>query len=125
MVFSASASPACAAAAMAALQIVVDEPERRDELQTCVARLRDGLRSMNLEVGEAPAAIVPIFVRDDLKTLGLWRSLFDSGLYLNPAIPPAVEPGSALLRASCMATHTAAHVDEALAIFERQVSLGN
>jgi 8-amino-7-oxononanoate synthase len=124
MVFSASASPACAAAAMAALQVIVEEPERRTELRASVARLRDGLRSMNLEVGDSPAAIVPIFVRDDWKALALWRSLFDSGLYLNPAIPPAVEPGSALLRASCMATHTSAHIDQALAILEHQASPG-
>jgi 8-amino-7-oxononanoate synthase len=122
MVFSASASPACVAAATAALQVIVEEPERRDHLRASVARLRDGLRRMNLEVGDSPAGIVPIFVRNDWKALAVWRSLFDSGLYVNPAIPPAVEPGSALLRASCMATHTAAHIDKALAVFGHQAS---
>lgn len=122
MVFSASASPACTAAAAAALRVIAKEPERRALLRNSVDRLRDGLRGMSLEVGDSPAAIVPIFIRDDRKVLGLWRSLFDSGLYVNPAIAPAVEPGSALLRASCMATHTAAHVDQALAIFEQHTS---
>jgi 8-amino-7-oxononanoate synthase len=117
VVFSASAAPASVAAASAALQIIAEEPARRARLRERVTQLRDGLRAMNLEVGDSPAGIVPIFIRDDISVLRLWRDLFDAGLYVNPAISPAVEPGSALLRASCMATHTDADVRQAIEIF--------
>ena len=65
--------------------------------------------------GPAPA---PNFLRtivgEDMRLAMFWRRLFDAGLFTNPAVAPAVEPGRALLRTSCIATHTAEHVDRAL-----------
>jgi 8-amino-7-oxononanoate synthase len=63
--------------------------------------------------------IVPVLVGDDWKAVLLWKALYDSGVYVNVAIYPAVQRGGALLRTSVMATHERNHLDQALAVFER------
>ena len=52
----------------------------------------------------------------DMSVVGMWQACFDAGLYTNPAVSPAVDPGRGLLRTSCMATHTADQVDRAVEI---------
>ena len=56
---------------------------------------------------------------DDWKAVFLWKSLYESGVFVNVAIHPAVSPGGALLRTSVMASHERATLDEALAVFAR------
>ncbi|HXP37580.1 MAG TPA: aminotransferase, partial [Solirubrobacteraceae bacterium] len=63
--------------------------------------------------------IVPVLVGDDWKAAVLWRALYDEGVFTNVAVHPAVPPGGALLRTSVMATHDAATLDRALAVFGR------
>jgi 8-amino-7-oxononanoate synthase len=63
--------------------------------------------------------IVPVLVGDDWKAALLWRALYDEGVFVNTALHPAVPPGGALLRTSVMATHDAATLDRALAVFDR------
>jgi 8-amino-7-oxononanoate synthase len=61
--------------------------------------------------------VVPIVVGDDFKALFLWRALYDSGVYVNLMVHPAVPPAGALLRMSVMATHESSTLDAALEIF--------
>jgi 8-amino-7-oxononanoate synthase len=116
MVFSASIPPASAAAALAALEVIEGEPGLRAQLWRVVARWRAGVEALGLDIGPTVSQIVPILVKDDLKLAFFWRRLFDLGLYVNAAVSPAVEPGRALVRSSCIATHTDEHVERALAI---------
>jgi 8-amino-7-oxononanoate synthase len=122
MIFSAAMPAPSAAAALAALRIVQAQPGPRARLRRAVLALRDGLRSAGFPAGDAEAAIVPIEVGAEIETLRLWRRLFDEGFYANPAIPPAVEPGRSLLRASCTADHTSEHIREAVGMFRRVAS---
>lgn len=119
MVFSASIPPASAAAALAALDVIESEPERRQHLWKIVAAWKSGLESLGMDTGATATQIVPIIVGDDMKLAFFWRRMFDYGLYANAAVPPAVDPGRALIRSSCIATHTEEHLDRALAIVER------
>ena len=123
MIFSAAMPAASAAAALAALRVVQAQPVLRGRLRKAVLALRDGLRSAGFATGDAEAAIVPIEVGAEIETLRLWRRLFDEGFYANPAIPPAVEPGRSLLRASCTADHTSEHIREAVGM-SRRVAAG-
>jgi 8-amino-7-oxononanoate synthase len=116
MVFSAAIPPASAGAALAALEIFKTEPERREALWRNVARWREGLLGLGLDLGTSNTQIVPVIVGEDMKLAVLWRRLFDAGLFTNPAVSPAVEPGRALLRTSCIATHAPADVDRAIDI---------
>jgi 8-amino-7-oxononanoate synthase len=114
--FTASAVPAAIGAALAALRIV-----RSDEGPQLFARvldnaryLRDGLRDLGFQTGDAQATVVPVVVGDDWKAVLLWRALYDAGVYVNVALHPAVPPAGALLRTSVMATHDRETLDTAL-----------
>jgi 8-amino-7-oxononanoate synthase len=119
LIFSASMPPSAVATVLACLEIIEAEPERRQVLLRNAAYLRDGLRSLGFDVGGAPTPIVPVATGDLERTLGLWRAVFDAGVFVNPVLPPAVPDGSCCLRASVMATHTAAQLDFVLDAFGR------
>jgi 8-amino-7-oxononanoate synthase len=117
MIFSASLPPASTAAALAALDVLEREPEMVDRLRELGAHWRDGLREMGIDVGHSATPIVPVKVGDEYTTLIFWKGLLEEGLYTNPVIYPAVPMREAMLRTSCMATHTPEMVDEALEHF--------
>jgi 8-amino-7-oxononanoate synthase len=131
-IFSASAVPAAVGAALAALRVIrSDGPELFASLLGNAEYLREGLRSLGLQVVEpgtlpdgsiATTPVVPVVVGDDWQAVLLWKALFDAGVYTNVAIHPAVPPGGALLRTSLMATHERAHLDQALAIVEKTIA---
>lgn len=117
LIFSASLPAPNVAAALAALGVMEREPERADRVNAMADRMRDAYRDLGFDVGESQTPIIPIFVGDSLAALRVWRALFDAGVYVNVAIPPAVPPGKALLRTSCMATHTDDQMRRVLATF--------
>jgi 8-amino-7-oxononanoate synthase len=119
LIFSASAPASNVAAALTALHIMRDEPERIERLNTLSARMRDGYRALGYNIGSTTTPIIPILIGDQYATVFMWRALFDAGVFTNPVVPPAVPPNMALLRTSYMATHTDAQMDRVLEIFER------
>ena len=112
-IFSASSTPSATAAALAALDIMISEPERLENLWTLTNYALDGFRSMGLEIGHTSSPIIPLFVRDNDKTFMLTRDLFEEGIFVNPVIAPAVAPQDTLIRFSLMATHTKEQIDVA------------
>ncbi len=119
LIFSASLSPANSAAVLGALEVMRDEPERRQHLWENAEFFRTGLKSMGLDTGGSVTPIIPLMVRDNMKTFQLWRALNDAGLFVNAVVPPAVQPSQSLLRLSVMATHTHAQLARALEIIEK------
>jgi len=118
LIFSASPTPASVAAALAALDILEQEPERIDRLMKNARKMRLGLAAMGYRVGEHESAVVPVIIGDTEKVLMMWRGLFDAGLFVNAFIRPGVPPGMEMLRTSYMATHEDEHLDKALEIFK-------
>ena len=114
--FSASIPPAQAATALAALDVMESERQALERLWANLDRWKSGLEALELDTGRSETPIVPIVIGDDLTMLAFWRRLFEAGLFVNAAVAPAVEPGNALLRTSCMATHTAEHLERALEV---------
>ena len=119
LVFSASMSPANVAAALAALRIMISEPERMQQLWANTHRMKQGLLSAGFTLGATETPILPVYVRDTMKTFVFCRRLQDEGVFVNPVIPPGVPPGEEILRVSLMATHTFAQIDRALEKFEK------
>ncbi len=119
LIFSASPSPANVAAVMAALDIIQSEPERIRKLWDNTHRMANGLKGLGYDLGNSTTPILPVAVGDDLKCLQLCRGLQDEGVFVNPVLSPAVEPGHSLLRVSLMATHTFEQIDRALDKFDR------
>jgi len=117
LIFSASLPAPNVAAALAALGVMEREPERVDRVNAIGDRMRRAFVRLGFDIGESQTPIIPIFIGDSLATMKAWRALFDAGIYVNVAIPPAVPPGKALLRTSYMATHTEAQMERVLDVF--------
>jgi 8-amino-7-oxononanoate synthase len=113
-IFSASSTPASTAAAGAALDIILSEPERMENLWKLTHYALDGFHSMGFDTGHTATPIIPLFIRDNDLTFYIVRELFDAGLFVNPVVAPAVAPQDTLIRFSLMATHTKEQLDYAL-----------
>ncbi len=117
LIFSASIPAANAAAALAALQIMREEPQRVQRLTAIGDRMRRELRAMGFNIGNTVSPIIPILIGDRARTLMAWRMLFDAGVFVNPILSPAVPEGTDLLRTSYMATHTDEQITRVLDVY--------
>ncbi len=113
-IFSASIPPSNAAAALQALKIIEQEPQRMKNLLHIADYMRDGLRKMGIPILESQTPIIPIMTYDNDRTFIATKMLFENGVYVNPVIVPAVAPGQCLLRTSYTATHTEEQMDRAM-----------
>ncbi|MGD2039648.1 MAG: aminotransferase class I/II-fold pyridoxal phosphate-dependent enzyme [Anaerolineae bacterium] len=111
LIFSASMPPGNVAAVSAALDVIIEEPERIQRVNEIGERMRRELQQMGFNTGDSQTPIVPIIIGDQDGTFLTWRLLFEEGIYTNPVIPPAVPPNLSLLRTSYMATHTDQQMD--------------
>ncbi|MEW6093964.1 MAG: pyridoxal phosphate-dependent aminotransferase family protein [Chloroflexota bacterium] len=119
LIFSASIPPANAAAALASLHIMRDEPERVERLAQIAEKMRTGYRQLGFDIGTSTTPIIPILIGDNTKVLLFWKALFENGVFVNPVVAPAVPQGMQLLRTSYMATHTDAQLDRVLEVFAK------
>jgi 7-keto-8-aminopelargonate synthetase-like enzyme len=116
-IFTTGLPPACAAATMAALDVIEREPQRAAAL---LARARDlgaRLRAEGFDVPEVQSQILPVLVGAADDAVALARALLERDVYVAAIRPPTVPRGTSRLRLSLMATHTDAHIDRAIAAF--------
>ncbi len=118
-IFSASNTPAATAAASAAFDIMISEPERMENLWKLTRYALDGFRNMGCEIGHTSTPIIPLFIRDNDKTFAITTMLFEEGIFVNPVVSPAVAPTDTLIRFSLMATHTFEQLNCALEKIEQ------
>lgn len=111
LIFSASMTPASAASVLAALDIMVSEPERIDHLWDVTHYALKGFKEMGFDTGKSETPIIPLFIRDSVKALTLTQQLLADGIFVNPVVSPAVPVNDSLIRYSLMATHTRDQVD--------------
>ena len=111
LIFSASMPPANVAAVAAALDVMIEEPERIERVNEIGDYMRGEFQRLGFNTGPSQTPIIPIIIGDRDATFFTWKVLFEEGVYTNPVPPPAVPPNQSLLRTSYMATHT----DEQLA----------
>jgi 8-amino-7-oxononanoate synthase len=119
LIFSASPTPASVAAADAALDILIEQPELATKVVANAQFIRDGLRSLGFNVPEGQTAIVPVLIGDDDRTFLFWRKLYDEGVFVNAFISPATPPGMQMLRTSYMASHEKSQLEFILDKFEK------
>jgi 8-amino-7-oxononanoate synthase len=106
LIFSASMTPASAASVLAAIDIMVSEPERIKHLWEITEYALRGFKEMGFDTGKSETPIIPLFIRDDIKSLLLTQALLADGVFVNPVVSPAVPKEDCLIRYSLMATHT-------------------
>ncbi|MBC8446581.1 MAG: aminotransferase class I/II-fold pyridoxal phosphate-dependent enzyme [Chloroflexi bacterium] len=119
LIFSASMPPSNTAAALAALEVMQEEPERIERLLAIADKMRRGFQELGFDTGASQTPIIPVIIGEDMDMLQFWKALFDAGIYVNAVLPPAVPPGKALLRTSYMATHTDEQLDHVLETFQK------
>ncbi len=119
LIFSASIPPSNAAAALAALEVMRDEPERVERVNQIADKMRREYQRLGFDTGDSVTPVIPILIGDDELTFVAWRLLFENGVFVNPVISPAVSPGRQLLRTSYMATHTDEQLERVVQIFAR------
>jgi 8-amino-7-oxononanoate synthase len=110
-IFSASDTPAATAAALEALHIIQNEPERIEHLWEVTRYALRRFREEGFEIGDTESPIIPLYVRDVDKTFLVTKLAFDAGVFINPVIPPACAPQDTLVRFALMATHTQEQVE--------------
>lgn len=119
LIFSASMTPASVASALAALEIIIAEPQRREQLWRNTRMMLDGLPKLGFDIGTSESPVIPLHIGDDMKTLYFWKELHHAGVFVNPVLPPGVPPARCLIRTSYMATHTEEELHRALEIFQK------
>lgn len=123
MIFSASMPPSAAAAAMAALEIIQNEPERQENLWKNTAYISKAIKEMGLDINTSQTPIIPIYIRDNELTFQFTQQLFEEGIFVNPVVSPAVSSDSSMVRMSIMATHTKEQLDMAIEKLEKVASM--
>jgi 8-amino-7-oxononanoate synthase len=121
IIFSASPTPASCAAALAALDILEQQPELVDRLRANAKYASDGFEQAGFTVIPSKTAIVPVIVGEVERAFITWRKLFDKGIFVNAFIPPGVPPNMSMMRTSYMASHEKEHLDT---IIEKFIEVG-
>jgi 8-amino-7-oxononanoate synthase len=125
LIFSASMTPAAAASVLEAIEIIKEEPHRIDQLWINTNYTMNRLREVGFELGTTESPIIPVYVRDNHKTFMFATACFESGMFINPVVSPAVSSHDSLIRFSLMATHTIDQIDRAIdMMYNNAVKLG-
>ena len=114
LIFSASMTPASVAAASKALDIMIEEPERREHLWDITRHAQKSFKERGFDTGRTQSPIIHLFVRDTMKAMAIVRMAYESGVFITPVIAPAVPENDVLIRFALMATHSREQVDEAV-----------
>jgi len=115
-IYTTALPPAQAAAAIAALDVIEDEPERRERLWVLRRRLHDGARQAGFDTLDSRSPIIPLLIGDAEAALRLSETLLSHGIYAPAIRPPTVPAGTSRIRLSVTAGHTPAQIDHLLEV---------
>ncbi len=118
LMFSASMPPSAVATVLACMDVMEQEPERRERLWEITRKMREGLQALGYETGPTQTPVIPVVIGPLIKTFKFWKALYDEGVFTNPVMPPAVPEHRCGLRTSYIATHTDEQLDEVLEAFQ-------
>lgn len=119
LIFSASIPASACATVLTAIEIMREEPERREKLWQNARRMQRELSGLGFDTFGSESPIVPVIVGGTLRTFEFWKRLLDAGVFTNPVIAPAVPATSGRIRTSYMATHTESQLDLVLEAFQK------
>jgi glycine C-acetyltransferase len=116
--FSTSHPPAVAAACLAAIDVLEQEPERIERLWSNTSRFKEGLQRLRFDTGSSETPITPIIVGEAELAMRFSDRLFERGVFAQGIGYPTVAKGKARLRTIVTATHSQEDLDRALSILE-------
>ncbi len=117
-IYTTGMPPAAAASALAALDLVEREPERRQRLWDNTRFLSDGLRGLGYRIGDSRSQILPVIIGDARQTMALAEATLRRGVFAHGIRPPTVPEGTSRIRVTPMATHTRTQLERTLDAFE-------
>jgi 7-keto-8-aminopelargonate synthetase-like enzyme len=113
-IFSAAISPAQAACAEAALELIKAEPEHLIRLRQNTEHYKNGLETLGIDTWGSQTAAVPLVIGDKVKAYRIWEELIAQGVFTTISLPPSVPPKKELLRTAISAAHTIEDIDQGL-----------
>ena len=113
-IFTTGLPPAVIASALAALELLEEEPALREKLWENVRFFRQGMEKLGFTSNESETPIIPLLVGDASLTMQMGEMLFKKGVFMQGIRPPAVPQGASRLRITIMATHTVEQMEYAL-----------
>ena len=116
-IYTTAIPPAVAASVLAALDIVEQEPERRQRLWANTRVLADGLRSLGYTLGTTRSQILPVIIGEACETMSVAAAILQRGVFAHGIRPPTVPEGTSRIRVTPMATHTQDHLSRTLDAF--------
>jgi len=118
LIFTTALPPALPAMALAAIDLVQREPERREALLRNCQMMTQGLEKLGLAIKPSQSPILPLIVGEATKCMELSERLLQRGVFAQGIRPPTVPPGTSRLRITLMATHTKEQIEKALKAFQ-------
>jgi glycine C-acetyltransferase/8-amino-7-oxononanoate synthase len=106
LIFSTALPPPAVAGALAALELLREQPRRVDKLQRNAQTLRDSLAELGIDTGASRTQIVPLVVGEPDLALSVCERALERGLFAQAIRPPTVPAGTSRLRLAVMASHT-------------------
>jgi 8-amino-7-oxononanoate synthase len=124
LIFSTALPPPAVAAAMAALELLREQPRRVEKLRRNGAVLREALHESGLSVPGGDTPIVPLIVGDAADAVRASERALERGVFAQAIRPPTVPAGSSRLRLAVMASHTKSELREAAEVLTAAVRDG-
>lgn len=118
-IFSTSLPPSVLASAIAAIDLIEEEPGLREALWEKTRYIINGLIDLGFDTMGSETPIIPIFVGDAGKTMEFSRRLMEEGVFVSGIRPPTVPEGKSRLRATVMATHSYEDLNRAIEAFSK------
>jgi 8-amino-7-oxononanoate synthase len=118
-IFSTAPPPPAVAGALAALELLTEEPRRVDRLQANTAALRDELAREGFDVSGSSTQIIPIVVGGAEQAVRMCELALEAGVFAQAIRPPTVAEGTSRLRLAVMASHTREEMREAARVLGR------
>ena len=118
-IFSTSLPPAVVAGNIAAIKVIQEEPHLLKELWRNIKHMKEGLKDLGYDTGNSESAIIPVLIRDEMKTYKMAQILDKAGIFVSPVVFPAVKELESRFRVTIMASHSLSDLDRALEAFRK------
>jgi 8-amino-7-oxononanoate synthase len=113
LIFSTAPPPPAVAGALAALELMLEQPRRVERLQSAAGHLRDQLTLAGVPTPTSTTQIIPLIVGDAAMAVRVCEGALSRGVFAQAIRPPTVAAGSSRLRLAVMASHTPAELTRA------------
>ena len=119
LIFSTAPPPPAVAGALAALELLEEQPRRVDRLAANAALLRDELDREGFQTAGTTTQIIPLVVGDPATAMSLCEVAIERGVFAQAIRPPTVPAGTSRLRLTVMASHTRGELRQAAQVLGR------